>query len=74
MVCLYVDDMIYIGNLMLEDLKTDMKNEFEMTNLGLMKYFLGMEVTQTTQGIFICHHKYATNILQRFRMDKCKLA
>ena len=50
-----------------------MKREFEMTNLGLMKYyFLGLEVTQTNKGIFICQHKYATDILQRFRMDKCK--
>ena len=43
-----------------------------MTNLGLMKYFLGLEVTQTDKGNFIYQHKYATDILQRFRMDKCK--
>ena len=47
MVCLYVDDMIYTGNLMLEYLRTVMKKEFEMSDLGLMKYFLGLEVTQT---------------------------
>ena len=69
MVCLYVDDMIYTGNFIIV-----MKNEFEMTNLGVMKYFLGLEVTLTDKGIFICQHKYASNILQRFRMDKCKLA
>ena len=74
MVRLYVDDMIYTGNLMLEDFRTVMKKEFEMTDLGLMNYFLGLEVTQTNQGIFICQHKYPTNILQRFRMDKCKPA
>ena len=51
-----------------------LKKEFEMTNLGLMKYFLGPEATQTEQGIFIFQHKYATDILQRFRMDKCKPA
>ena len=51
-----------------------MKKEFEMTDLGLMKYFLGLEVTQTDKGIFICQHKYAIDILQRFRMDKCKPA
>ena len=51
-----------------------MKNKLEMIDLGLMKYFLSMEVTQTDQGIFICKHKYATDILQRFRMDKCKPA
>ena len=45
-----------------------------MTDLGLMKYFLGLEVTQTDKGIFIFQHKYATDILQRFRMDKCKPA
>ena len=72
MVCLYVDDMIYNGNLMLEYLRTVMKKKFEMTDLGLMKYFLGLEVTQNDQGIFIFQHKYATNILQRFKMDNCK--
>ena len=63
MVCLYVDDMIYTGNLMLEDFRTVMKKEFERIDLGLMKYFLSLEVTQTDKGIFICHHKYATGIL-----------
>ena len=37
-----------------------------------MKYFIGLKVTQTTQAIFIFQHKYATNILQRFIIDKCK--
>ena len=36
MVCIYVDDMVYTGNLMLEYFKTVMKKEFEMTDLGLM--------------------------------------
>jgi len=48
---------------MLEDFRAVMKKEFEMTDLGLMKYFLGLEVTQTDKGIFICQHKYATDIL-----------
>ena len=71
-VCIYVDDMIYTGNLMLEEFRTFMKMEFEMTDLGLMKDFLVLEVTQTDKGISMCQHKYATDILQRFRMDKCK--
>ena len=52
-VCIYVDDIIYTGNLMLEEFRTIMKKEFQMSDLGLMKYFLGPEVTQTDQGIFI---------------------
>ena len=46
-----------------------MKKEFEMIDIGLMKYFFGLEVTQTDQGIYICQHKYATGILPRFKMD-----
>ena len=43
-VCLYVDDMIYTGDMMLREFKTVMEKEFEMKILGLMKYFLGIEV------------------------------
>lgn len=41
---LYVDDLIYTGNSerLLEEFKNSMKNEFSMTDLGKMKYFLGV--------------------------------
>jgi hypothetical protein len=39
-VCLYVDDLIFTGDLSVDDFKNDMKTEFEMNNLGLMKYFV----------------------------------
>lgn len=45
-VCLYVDDLIVTGNLSIDLFKADMKKEFEMTDLGLMKYFLGIKVNQ----------------------------
>lgn len=38
---------------MMQGFKNLMKNEFEMTDLGEMKYFLGIEVYQGTNGIFI---------------------
>ncbi|KAK9697891.1 hypothetical protein RND81_08G067600 [Saponaria officinalis] len=44
-----------------------------MTDLGLMNYFLGLEVKQTPEGIFISQRKYADAILKRFKMDKCKV-
>jgi hypothetical protein len=56
----------------LNDFKEAMQSEFEMTDLGLMKYFLGIEVEQSEKGIFICQQKYATDILKRFKMNKCK--
>ena len=52
-VCLYVDDMICTSNLMLEDFRTVMKKEFEMTDLGLMKYFLGLEVIQAYRYFYL---------------------
>lgn len=53
--CLYVDDLIFIGNdrLMSEQFKKSMMIEFDMTDLGRMRYFLGIEVPQRTDGIFI---------------------
>ena len=52
-VCLHVDDLIFTGDYGIADFKTDMESEFEMTDLGLMKFFLGIEVQQSESGIFI---------------------
>ena len=73
-VCLYVDDLIFTGNnpKLLAEFKENMSTQFEMTNLGLMSYFLGIEVKQTNEGIFISQKKYATDILKKFKMEACK--
>ena len=72
-ICLYVDDLIFIGNdeRMFTDFKKSMMHEFDMTDLGRMRYFLGIEVLQELKGIFINQRKYAHEVLQRFSMDKC---
>ncbi|KAK9756213.1 hypothetical protein RND81_01G081400 [Saponaria officinalis] len=44
-----------------------------MTDLGLMNFFLGLEVKQTREGIYITQRKYVEAILKRFKMDKCKV-
>ena len=41
-----------------------------MWDLGKMKYFLGIEVIQTANAIFICQHKYAHEVLERFGMEE----
>jgi hypothetical protein len=64
--------MIFTRNLSVDEFKSTMKHEFEMTYLGLMKYFLGIEVNQLNYGIFICQTKYALDVLKRFRMMNCK--
>ena len=73
-VCLYVDDIIFTGNnpCMFNDFKKVMTKEFEMTDIGEMSYFLGVEVKQNQEGIFMSQKKYAEQILSKFRMKDCK--
>jgi hypothetical protein len=70
---LYVDDLFITGA---EDLivecKLGLASEFEMSDIGLMHYFLGMEVWQQDGQIFLGQGKYATDILRRFQMEDCR--
>jgi hypothetical protein len=50
-----------------------MKNEFEMSLLGELSFFLGLQIRQRNQGIFISQTKYMREILKRFGMEDCKL-
>lgn len=72
-VSLYVDDMIVTGSNsdMVEDFKASMKTEFDMSDLGEMRYFLGVEIIQDETGIYMCQRKYAREILERFKMEEC---
>jgi hypothetical protein len=49
-----------------------MHNEFEMSLLGELSFFLGLQIRQINQGIFISQTKYIREILTRFRMEDCK--
>ncbi|GKA00600.1 retrovirus-related pol polyprotein from transposon TNT 1-94 [Tanacetum coccineum] len=74
-VCIYVDDLIFTRNdqKIIIEFKASMMQEFDMTDLGKMRYFLGIEVRQNEAGIFICQKRYAQEELERFAMDKCNL-
>jgi hypothetical protein len=71
---LYVYDFILIGSdsKLLNHVKTNLKKKFEMTDLGFLHYFLGLQVLQTNEGIFISQSKYACDLLRHFHMDDCK--
>ncbi|KAM1977528.1 hypothetical protein ACFX16_014315 [Malus domestica] len=73
-VCLYVDDLIFTGSnpSMFEEFKRVMTKEFEMTTIGLMAYYLGIEVKQNEECIFISQESYTKEILKKFKMDDCK--
>jgi Reverse transcriptase (RNA-dependent DNA polymerase) len=73
-VVLYVDDLIFTDSNyeMVDEFKRVMKSEFEMTGLGLMSYFLVLEIKQGDEGIFVSQEVYAKEILKRFKMKDCK--
>lgn len=56
LVRVYVDDIVIFGISlkMVSEFKECMKNAFEMSDLGVMKYFLGLEVRQDEHSIHIC--------------------
>ncbi|RVW27824.1 Retrovirus-related Pol polyprotein from transposon RE2 [Vitis vinifera] len=74
MLIVYVDDIILTGDDIdgLEKLKRVLANEFEVKDIGFLRYFLGMEVARTTQGIVVCQRKYTLDLLEETRMLGCK--
>eukprot|EP00253_Pinus_taeda_P024573 PITA_24573 len=72
-ILLYVDDLILTGDeLLILSCKKDLAKEFEMKDLGLLHYFLGLEIWQHSGGLFISQGKYAREILEKFNMHGCK--
>ena len=73
-VVVYVDDLIITGSSthLINEIKQDLCNTFDMIDLGLLHYCLGVEVWQTENNIFLFQSKYARNLVDRFRMQDCK--
>eukprot|EP00253_Pinus_taeda_P028421 PITA_28421 len=59
---------------LIKNFKSDMKEEFEMTDVDFLRYFLGIEVDQNEKGIFISQARYVNQVLSRFNMQECKAA
>ena len=62
---LYVDDMIITGDNLngIQELKDFLSQQFEMKDLGHLSYFLGLEITHSTDGFYINQAKYASELL-----------
>ncbi|XP_050875774.1 uncharacterized mitochondrial protein AtMg00810-like [Lathyrus oleraceus] len=73
LVCLYIDDLLLIGSCSDEIMrfKKVLMNEFEMTGLGIMVYFLGMEILYSEKGIILHQLKYKLELLKRFELLNC---
>ena len=71
----YVNDIIVTGNDEREkhEVNQRLAKEFEIKELGKLKYFLSIEVAYSTQGIFISQQKYVTDLLVETWKIWCKL-
>jgi hypothetical protein len=71
---LYVDDIIFGSNAnkMSQKFAEEMQNEFEMSMLGELFIFLGLQISQTNKGIFISQTKYIKEMLKKFEMEDYK--
>jgi hypothetical protein len=72
---IYVDDIVFgsTNDRLSHKFAKDMQNEFEMSLLGELSFFLGLQICQRNQGIFISQTKYIREMLKRFGMEDSKL-
>jgi hypothetical protein len=70
----YVDDIVLTGDntVEMERLKESLATEFEVKDLGPMRYFLGMEVARSRRGISVSQRKYILDLLTETGMLGCK--
>ena len=72
---LYVDDMIITGDDLsgIQELKDFLSQQFEMKDHGHLSYFLGLEITHSTDVLYITQAKYASELLSRAGLTDSKI-
>jgi hypothetical protein len=70
----YVDDIIFGGSShsLVARFAEDMSKEFEMSMMGELQFFLGLQIKQAKEGTFVHQAKYMKDILKKFKMDDSK--
>ncbi|WVZ80652.1 hypothetical protein U9M48_028110 [Paspalum notatum var. saurae] len=68
---IYVDDIIFGGSshALVSSFAEQMSREFEMSLMGELQFFLGLQIKQGPEGTFVHQAKYTRDILKKFEMD-----
>ena len=68
---IYIDDIIFgaTNDILCEDFAKSMSNEFRMSMMGDLNFFLGLQIKQNKEGIFINQAKYVKEMLKKFEME-----
>jgi hypothetical protein len=70
LVQIYVDDIIFSGSshTLVSKFQEIMENEFQMSMMGELTFFLGIQVMQMKQGTFVDQGKYMKDLMKKFNM------
>jgi hypothetical protein len=70
----YVDDIVFGGssNSLFVRFAEDMSREFEMSMMGELQFFLGLQIKQSKEGTFVHQAKYNKNVVRMFKMEDSK--
>jgi hypothetical protein len=70
----YVDDIVFGGssNSLVARFANDMSMEFEMSMMGELQFFLGLQIKQSKEGTFVHQEKYTKDIVRKFKMEDSK--
>jgi hypothetical protein len=70
----YVDDIVFGGsfNSLVASFAEDMSREFEMSMMGELQFFLGLQIKQSKEGTFVHQAKYTKDIVRKFKMEDSK--
>ncbi|KAI4312534.1 hypothetical protein MLD38_037340 [Melastoma candidum] len=71
---IYVDDIIFgsTNNTLCNEFAEHMKGEFEMSMMGELTFFLGLQIRQTSEGTFIHQEKYTKQLLKKYELANSK--
>ena len=71
---MYVDDILFASNNneALVELQNLPKSEFKIKDLGVARFFLGLEIARSSKGIAVCQRKYTLNLLEDSGLLGCK--
>jgi len=72
---IYVDDIIFgpTNASLCKEFSKLMRDEFEMSMMGELKFFLGIQVNQCKDGVYVHKTKYTKELLKKFKLEDCKV-
>ena len=72
---IYVDDIIFgsTNASLCKEFSKLMQDEFEMSMMEELKFFLGIQINQCNDGVYVHQTKYTKELLKKFKPEDCKV-